>query len=71
MKHKMQDYNHNYPSSTLTIDELIRSASNMYTLCTHKDNHVWGSKLAGESEIVALKAELKKNQQLAGKITKK
>ena len=34
-----------YPNSALTIDDLIRSASNMYTLCTHKDNHIWGSKV--------------------------
>ena len=58
MKHK-----NNHPSSTLTVDELIRLASNMYTLCTHKDNHVWESKSPEESEIVALKAEV---EQLRG-----
>ena len=71
MKHKKQDYDDNYPSSTLTIDDLIRSTSNMCTLHTHKDNHVWGSQSPEESEIVALKAQvgqLKGNLQLAGKI---
>ena len=58
MKQKKQDYNDNYLSSTLTINELIRLASNMYTLCTHKDSHVQGSKSPEESEIDVLKAEV-------------
>ena len=73
MKRKKQDYDGNYPSSALAIKELIRSASNMYTLCTCKDNYSWGSKSPEESEIVALKVEvgqLKGNLQLAGKIMK-
>ena len=64
---------HNYPSIILINDELIRSASNMFTLYTCKDNHVWGSKSPKESDLVALKAEVKKfkgDPQLAGKITK-
>ena len=74
MKHKKQDYDDDYPSSTLTVDEIIRSPSNMYTLHTFKNNYVWGSKSPKESEIAALKAEvgeLKGHLQLAGKIMKK
>ena len=44
MKHKKQDYDDGHPSSTLTIDELIRLARKMYTLHTHRDNHACGSK---------------------------
>ena len=32
MKHKKQDYDENYQSSILTVDELIRSASNILYL---------------------------------------
>ena len=74
MKHKKQDINDNYPRSTLTIDEFIRSASKMYTLHTHKDYYICRSKSPERSDIVALKAEvrqLKGNLQLAGKIMKK
>ena len=49
-------------------------SSNMYTLCTCKDNYIWGSKSPEESEIVALESEveqLKGNLQLAGKNMKK
>ena len=65
MHGKKQNNNDKYPKSALTIDELIRSASNIYTLCTCKDNHVCGSKSPENSEIVDLKAEvgqLKGNQ---------
>ena len=74
MKCKKQDYDDNYPVSAFTIDELIRAATNLYTIHTYKVNYVWGSKSPEESEIVVLKAEvgqLKGNLQLAGKIMKK
>ena len=68
MKCKNQDYNENYLSSTLTIDEFIRSVP------TYKNNHICGSKSPEELEIVALKAvvgQVKRNLQFAGKIMKK
>ena len=65
LKHKKQGYDDNYPNRTLTVDELIRLASNMYNLCTCKDGHVWGSKLLKKSELVALKTEVGKLKKSA------
>ena len=52
-------------SSTLIIDEPIRSASIIYTIHTCKDNHVWGSKFPEESEIVALKADIGQSKSIS------
>ena len=44
--------------TTQTMDEIIRSASNMYTFHTFKDNLVWGSTSPEEPKIVALKVKV-------------
>ena len=40
MKSNKVDSDDIYPNSTLTIDELIRPASNMFTLYTCQDNYL-------------------------------
>lgn len=73
MKRKEETYDDEYPNSSLTVEQLMRSAQNKYTLRTRQSKYVWGSSTKEENQIVALTAQveqLKGNLKLAGQVAR-